>query len=351
MTKATSLFALPIILPLVAHAGQAELRGEVPDPGGAFVAGAQAVTGEVRTGRAAVLSVIDAIQEFRIRTNSRSMIHGGERAGAHASHEASAKSPRVGSDEPGHREGWFERVARTQSKQPHWITPLVTVTPRLEEEVRFDIPHQVRGDGSSATSYGGGKGLELIPAERIELIFGVPPYIEHEPARGRNGVGDLSFLVKYRVLSANEQKGNYILTFFLGATAPTASNGNGAGHAIYTPTVAFGKGWGQFDVQTTLGVGLPGGGRNKLGTSVTHNVAFQYRVFKKLWPELEVNTTWWPNGEKAGNKQVFLTPGILVGRFSLWKRLGLTVGAGVQIAVTDYRAYDHSVILSIRLPF
>ena len=30
---------------------------------------------------------------------------------------------------------WFPRVTQIQSEQPHWITPLVTVTPRLEEEV------------------------------------------------------------------------------------------------------------------------------------------------------------------------------------------------------------------------
>ena len=29
---------------------------------------------------------------------------------------------------------WFPRVTRIQSEQPHWVTPLVTVTPRLEEE-------------------------------------------------------------------------------------------------------------------------------------------------------------------------------------------------------------------------
>ncbi len=33
---------------------------------------------------------------------------------------------------------WFDRVNEAQASQPHWITPLVTVTPRLEEEVRYD---------------------------------------------------------------------------------------------------------------------------------------------------------------------------------------------------------------------
>ena len=33
---------------------------------------------------------------------------------------------------------WFARVSKTQAEQPHWITPLVTVTPRLEQELRYD---------------------------------------------------------------------------------------------------------------------------------------------------------------------------------------------------------------------
>jgi hypothetical protein len=255
------------------------------------------------------------------------------------------------SSESESRESWFERVSRTQSEQPRWITPLVTVTPRLEEEFRYDFLHQALPNGSTTTSYGGGKGLELIPSERVELIIGVPPYIAHDPDGRQNGVGDVSFLVKYRLLSANEQRGNYILTLFFGATAPTASKSNGPDEAIFTPTVALGKGWGAFDIQTTLGVGIPAGATHLLGTPVVHNIAFQYRVLRKLWPELEVNSTWWPNGDRTGKKQVFLTPGIVLGRLSLWKRLGLTVGAGVQLAVTDYRTYDRNLILSIRLPF
>src|SRR5580765_3703625 len=31
---------------------------------------------------------------------------------------------------------WLAMVERTQSAQPRWITPLATVTPRLEQEVR-----------------------------------------------------------------------------------------------------------------------------------------------------------------------------------------------------------------------
>src|ERR1700731_3778787 len=56
---------------------------------------------------------------------------------------------------------WFPRVTKIQSEQPHWVTPLVTVTPRLEEEVRYDQlwqakPHRV-GSGNRFAGRGGGK--------------------------------------------------------------------------------------------------------------------------------------------------------------------------------------------------
>jgi hypothetical protein len=33
---------------------------------------------------------------------------------------------------------WFSRVGKIKSQQPHWITPVATTTPRLEEEARGD---------------------------------------------------------------------------------------------------------------------------------------------------------------------------------------------------------------------
>lgn len=70
---------------------------------------------------------------------------------------------------------WFDRVDKTQAEQPRWITPLATVTPRLEEEVRYDQLWQENAKGVTTNNYDGGKGLELIPFEKVEVIFSVPP--------------------------------------------------------------------------------------------------------------------------------------------------------------------------------
>ncbi|MGH7934415.1 MAG: hypothetical protein ACREQN_14815 [Candidatus Binataceae bacterium] len=247
---------------------------------------------------------------------------------------------------------WFTRVSRTQAEQPHWITPLITVTPRLEEEIRYDQSWQSQPRGGAIDNYGSGKGIELIPAERIETILGIPNWISRNRPRGTDGWADETFLMKYRILAANEESGNYIVSAFMGFSAPTAErNRNSAGHALFTPTIAFGKGFGDFDFQTTVSVTFPDGGLDRLGMPVAYNTAFQYRLFRIVWPEFEVNYTWWPDGERAGKSQVYLTPGVVIGRIPIWRRLGFTLGAGYQVAVTDDPIFNHAAVFSARMPF
>jgi hypothetical protein len=66
-------------------------------------------------------------------------------------------------------DNWFTRANQAQAEQPHWMTPLVTVTPRLEEEVRYDQYWESRGNGSTLDIFDSGKGLELIPTETNEV--------------------------------------------------------------------------------------------------------------------------------------------------------------------------------------
>jgi hypothetical protein len=255
---------------------------------------------------------------------------------------------------------WFPRVTRIQSEQPHWVTPLVTVTPRLEEEYRYDQLWQAQQYGNAIDNFGGSKGLELIPFQNTEIILGVPGWIAHngklhhhtkksKPAS--DGWADETFLVKYRLLSANEEQGNYILTAFFGFSAPTGDDDNSNGHFIFTPSIAGGKGFGNFDVQSTLGMSFPNGGLDRLGMPMAWNTAFQYHIWRFFWPEFETNYTWWPDGTRAGLNQLFLTPGLLIGRIPIHDRVGLTMGAGFQVAVTHQPQYNHAAVLSMRIPF
>jgi hypothetical protein len=255
------------------------------------------------------------------------------------------------SAQDGYFANWFARVDKTKDEQPHWVTPLATTTPRLEEEYRYDQLWQTNGAGVTTDNFDGGKGLELIPFEKVEVIFNVPPYIDHNNPATANGFGDVAFLVKYRLLSANEQHGNYILTAFLGWSLPTGDHKNGALHPVITPTIAYGKGFGNFDAQGTFGIGLPTADTDTLGRTYAWNNAFQYRAFRKFWPEVELNSTFFQQGDHDGMKQNFVTPGLVIGRLHLWKRVGFTVGSGYQIATTRFHTTNHNAILSIRFPF
>jgi hypothetical protein len=210
--------------------------------------------------------------------------------------------------------------------------------------------------GHTLTSYGGGggKGLELIPFDPVEFIVGIPSWQADDASpHNKNGWTDESFLLKYRILSANEQNGNYILTAFMGLTVPNGSANTTSHLFTYSPTIAGGKGWGDFDFQSTLGLSIPdvAGLRTGPGVPVLWNTALQYRVEKYFWPELEANYTYWPNGKHEGLNQLFLTPGVLIGRLPIAGRVGLTFGAGCQVAVTDHPLYHRNFILTARLPF
>jgi hypothetical protein len=117
------------------------------------------------------------------------------------------------------------------------------------------------------------------------------------------------------------------------------------------PTLAWGKGWGDFDIQSTISVQIPVGALNvpggasaqtniiNFGDPILWNTAFQYHLFKYFWPELEVNYEYWPNGEHVGLNQVLLPPGLILGRFQIGndtptRPINLIIGAGYQMAVT-----------------
>jgi hypothetical protein len=251
----------------------------------------------------------------------------------------------------GYFANWFARVDKTKNEQPHWVTPLATTTPRLEEEFRYDQLWQENAEGVTTDNYDGGKGLELIPFEKVEVIFNLPPYLVHNNPTVRDGFGDVAFLVKYRLLSQNEEHGNYILTAFLGWSLPTGDHKNGALHPVITPTIAYGKGFGNFDLQGTFGVGLPTADADIVGRNYAWNNTFQYRVLRKFWPEVELNSTFFQDGKNDGQKQNFVTPGLVMGRFRLVGRVGFTIGAGYQIATTRFHTNNHNAILSVRFPF
>lgn len=250
---------------------------------------------------------------------------------------------------------WEARASATQALQPKWAVPVVSPYPMLIQVFRSDFTRQISPTHAHTWNLDSSRGLNLIPFARTEVDIFTPPFFEHSDAT-RDGFGDLSMSAKYRILSANELHGNYLLSAFVVATVPTGSYKNGATDASINPTLSGGKGFGRFDVITNLGGTLPTGGTATTGRSIVSNTAAQYHVSKYLWPELEINSTAWHGGTRDGKVQTFLCPGIMASKFSLrphetQSRLGFAAGFGFQTAVTSYHTYNHSLIFTGRLLF
>ncbi|MGB7044903.1 MAG: hypothetical protein WBD65_08350 [Methylocella sp.] len=256
---------------------------------------------------------------------------------------------------------WFDRVDAAQASQPHWMTPITTVTPRLEEEYRYDQFQQFLQNGGEINNYFGGKGLELIPTTTNEILINVPAFEQrtnHEPA---TGFADGNFVtIKQRLLSANEENGNYILSVFLGFQAPTGITAFTNRPAwIVTPTIAGGIGWGDFDIQGTVGYTLPTDEQNHVGTSLVTSTTLQYHIGEYFWPEFAFNDTQWTSGERSDRNQLFVSPGIMFGRFHIYDRVKFNFGIAYQVAVVPDHPildpltpmYNHAWILSMRMTF
>lgn len=262
---------------------------------------------------------------------------------------------------------WFDRVEAAQASQPHWMTPITTVTARLEQEYRYDQYQESLANGTNLNNYFAGKGLELIPTTSNEILINVPPFEQRTPNRttttkAATGFGDGNFVtVKQRLLSANEENGNYILSAFLGFQAPTGITAFTNRPAwIVTPTLAGGVGWGDFDVQGTIGYTLPTDHQHIVGTSLISSLTLQYHFLEYFWPEFAFNDTQWTSGERANRNQLLVGPGIMFGRFTIYDRIKLNFGVAYQVAVAPAHAvltpelvplYNHALILSMRMTF
>ena len=249
---------------------------------------------------------------------------------------------------------WSARTNAIQSKQPAWPPPLVTTYIGLFQVVRTDILRQVAPARTDTWNFDNSKGVALIPTGHTEVDIDLPPYIEHNTT-AKDGWGDFSVLGKYRLASGNAQHGTYVVSAWVLATFPTGTYKNGSTKPSLAPNLGLGKGFGHFDVQTSIGATLPTGtpATTTSGRPVAWNAASQYQIHKYFWPELESNATFYHGGPNDGKTQEFLTPGLLIGKCGLHpsdakSRPGLTFGGGMQIATSKLHTYNHELILTAR---
>jgi hypothetical protein len=250
---------------------------------------------------------------------------------------------------------WEDRVRSTSAQQPSWAVPVFTPSSGLVQLARADMIRQVTSSHTITWNYDGGKGFNLIPWYKTEFDVNLPPYIQHNTAAAKDGAGDLSLLLKYRVSAANEKQGDYSASLAVAATAPTGSYKNGALSGTVSPTIFLGKGYKTLDVQTAASVSLPTGHTGTLGRPVSWNSVIQDKVKKIYWPEIEINSIFYRGGPNDGKVQAFATPGIMIGKIKFRSdpkdRLGIVFGAGEQLAISRYHAYNHALSLSTRIVF
>lgn len=268
---------------------------------------------------------------------------------------ASTASPTYATGTENFFQRYEERATKIQSQQPKWIVPVVSPYPMLIQVFRADFSRQISPTLVTNWNLGTTRGLNLIPFNRTEIDILIPGYFEHGD-KTLDGFGDFTVSGKLRILSGNEQHGNYLLSAFVTASVPTGSYANGATDALVTPALTGGKGFKKFDAFTTISGTLPTGNQKVLGRNIATNSVFQYHALKYLWPEFEVNTTAFYGSTKDGKVQTFLTPGLVVGNYKRHPkdekaRLGLVAGVGFQDAATHYHLYNHNLVFTSRIIF
>ena len=249
---------------------------------------------------------------------------------------------------------WEDRVRDTLSQQPSWPIPLVTASSGLLQVARTDFVRQIAPAGTDTWVYDNNKGVSFVPWYKLQFDALLPSYVQHN-STAKNGFGDVGLALKYRLAAGNESHGLYSVSFAVMGTVPTGSYKNGSLAGTVTPTLCAGKGFGRFDVQTTIGAVLPTGYTAKLGRPVVWNTVGQYHVGKYFWPEIESNAIFYHGGTNDGRVQNFITPGMMVSKFKLEhdprNRLALVMGAGMQIATSQFHTYNHAIVISTRMLF
>jgi hypothetical protein len=252
---------------------------------------------------------------------------------------------------------WSAQTNAIQSKQPAWAVPLVTTYTELFQVVRTDIVRQIAPARTDTWNFDNSKGVNIITPGNLEFDINLPPYIEHN-TKAVDGWGDFSFLAKYRIASGNAQHGAYSLSVWALTTVPTGQAKNGSTNASVAPTLGAGKGFGNFDVQSTIGATLATGtpASTTAGHPILWNTVAQYRIAKLFWPEVESNATFYRGGTNSGKTQEFITPGLIIGRCGLHpsdskSRPGLAFGGGMQIAASHFHTYNHGLVLTARWIF
>jgi hypothetical protein len=251
------------------------------------------------------------------------------------------------------KERFFAHNAAMTALQPGWATPVVEAEPRLTQYYRFAFSNQYTASGTQTVNYGNSRGGGIVAFNRIELDFFPPGYVQHNTAAS-DGFGDAAALMKFRIVSANAEHGNYILTAMVNHTFASSPH-NGAPTDSWNPTLAGGIGFlRHFIAESSLGGAMPTGKIAQQGRSIAWNALVQDHIFPHTFLELENNATYFYAGSHDGNMQNFVTPAAYyIYKRKNWKPTHpfLVFAAGMQVATSRFHTYNHNTILEMRILF
>jgi hypothetical protein len=255
------------------------------------------------------------------------------------------------------QQSFYERFradnASMAEVQPSWIGPLSQSDPRLGQALRFSVSN-AKAPGAQIVSYGNNHGISVIADRRFQLEFDPPAYFRNHSAALKDGFGNAGAQVKWRIASGNAQHGNFIVTAILSHDFSPRSYQNGLLTGAYTPTLAAGRAFKRFDVQSTLGGLLPTGKIPAQGRLIAWNTTAQVHASAHTWFNVENNTAFYMGGPFDGKKQNFIGPAAYyMVRRKDWKPSHATVvfDCAMQIATTSYHQYNHNLITEMRVFF
>lgn len=251
---------------------------------------------------------------------------------------------------------WYRMTEESRKRQPQWMSPLISITPGLVQQVRYDVYDQSGGNGNKKWDFGNGKGIDFLAAPTVQVTIGLPQYLYSPGGGSPSGFRGENFALKERILSSPEGEGNYVLSVYLGALSPTGTipAREPSDHWIWTPMILFGKGWGPFDLMINIGTQYADGDNRNLSSAIVYNLALQYRL-GLLCPAVELSSG--PTITRfldVGTSGFFVTPQILFGPFPAGNGVSLAGGIGYQIAlnsVSILEQYANALILSFRMLF
>ena len=256
------------------------------------------------------------------------------------------------------QQSFYERFrahnAHMTEVQPTWMGPLIQLDSRLTQSARISFSNSYTPARTHTVNYGNYHTVSLLFGDRVQLNLIAPPYIQNNSPAMKDGFGDTQVEAKYRIASGNAQHGNYALTAKLTYNAPTASHQNGAATTVLVPTLAAGRAWGRFDVQTALGGVLPTSKTAEQGRGVEWNTTAQVLAGEKLWLDVEDNALFIRGGPFDCKTENFLTPAAFyVLQRKEWKPTHAVVvlGLGMQIATSSFHLYNHNLIPEVRILF